>query len=181
MKKQTEKKKKKMFSERDECAGKRRIRRVKAWQVNDVFLNRNVAALNRHVAPNGRLPSGPEAGLASANQITNILINSASGVKHAAEMRDACFLLFFFSILPSFLIVFFFFSLPAAERDSDSKEPIPLQQQFHNQKHLHRKRSQRDGEESFFSSDVCGISSPPSSSSTSFFIFYFFLSSAAEH
>lgn len=103
---------------------------MKARQVNDVFLNRNVAALNRHVAPNGRLPSGPEAGLASANQITNILINSASGVKHAAEMRDACFLLFFFpSILPSFLIVFF--SLPAAERDSDSKEPIPLQQQFH--------------------------------------------------
>lgn len=105
-----EKKKKKVFSERDECAGKRRIRRVKAWQVNDVFLNRNVAALNRHVAPNGRLPSGPEAGLASANQITNILINSASGVKHAAEMRDACFLLFFFH--PSFLPYCFFFFPP---------------------------------------------------------------------
>lgn len=76
----------------------------KARQVNDVFLNRNVAALNRHVAPNRRLPSGPEAGLASANQITNILINSVSGVKHAAEMRDACFLLFFFH--PSLLFFF---------------------------------------------------------------------------
>lgn len=77
--------------------------RVKAWQVNEVFLNRNAAALNGHAAPNSRLRSCPAAALASANQIRNILINSVSGVKHAAEMKDACFL-----FLSLFLIVCLF-------------------------------------------------------------------------
>lgn len=96
-----------MFYEGNERAGKNGLGRVKAWQVNDVFLNRNAAALNGRAAPNSRLQSGPAAGPASANQIRNILINSARGAKHAAEMKDACFIFFFFN---PFLIVFFFSS-----------------------------------------------------------------------
>lgn len=108
-------------------AGQKQLGRVKVCQVNDVFLNPNAAALNGRAAPNRRLPSGPAAGLASANQMRKILINSARGVKHAAEMKDACFPFF----PPSSLFPDCYFLLAAAERDSDSKVSIPPQQQFH--------------------------------------------------
>lgn len=91
--------KEKGFLSRSERAGENG-----AWQVNDVFLNRNAAAVNGRAAPNCRLQSGPAAGPASANQITNILINSESRAQHAAaEMKDARFPFFFF---PSSFVFF---------------------------------------------------------------------------